>query len=300
MTPLRLLLLCGVVAAGRRYLFTAPKAFFAGTPERVCLTLFDVPETGNLTLTFRRSESSPTFAQHTQQVSGVAGGSKETCFEVQTPELDDFTMWMGLEVTYPSAVNYTISGNQYISVFSNNAPEDHVFIQTDKYVYKPGQVVRFRVLSVNGKLRPISEPLPQIYIESPAGTRVAQWTNVTGQSGLVQLEMQLAGEPSLGEWNIHVATSGERRVTKPFKVEEFVLPRFEVNIQGPSFILDDAEEVTLKVCGRRPGPTVPCFESAAVTSASEKHWTSLTGWRPPPNSQRMALKSRSRAPRRSP
>ncbi|XP_037081989.1 alpha-1-macroglobulin-like isoform X2 [Pollicipes pollicipes] len=158
MTPLRLLLLCGVVAAGRRYLFTAPKAFFAGTPERVCLTLFDVPETGNLTLTFRRSESSPTFAQHTQQVSGVAGGSKETCFEVQTPELDDFTMWMGLEVTYPSAVNYTISGNQYISVFSNNAPEDHVFIQTDKYVYKPGQVVRFRVLSVNGKLRPISEP----------------------------------------------------------------------------------------------------------------------------------------------
>ncbi|XP_037076150.1 alpha-1-macroglobulin-like, partial [Pollicipes pollicipes] len=249
MTPVWLLLLCGVVAAERRYLFTAPNVFFAGTPERVCLTLFDVPETGNLTLTFRRSESSPTFAQHTQQVSGVAGGSKQTCFAIQLPNQRISSAWMGLEVTYPSAVDYTISGSLRVRIYLSDVPEEHHFLQTDKYIYKAGQLVRFRVFSVDSNLRPISEPLPQIYIESPAGTRVAQWTDVTGQSGLVQLEMQLAEEPSLGEWNIHVATSGGRKVKKTFKVEEFVLPRFEVNIQGPPFILGDAEEVAWKVCG---------------------------------------------------
>ncbi|XP_037082574.1 alpha-1-macroglobulin-like [Pollicipes pollicipes] len=160
MTPVWLLLLCGVVAAERRYLFTAPKAFVAGTPERVCLTLFDVPETGDLTLTFKRSESGPTVAQHTQQVSGVAGGSKQTCFAVQLPKQRIYNAWMGLEVTYPSAVDYAISGSLRVSTYLSDVPEEHHFLQTDKYVYKPGQLVRFRVFSVDSNLRPISEPSP--------------------------------------------------------------------------------------------------------------------------------------------
>ncbi|XP_037082580.1 alpha-2-macroglobulin-like [Pollicipes pollicipes] len=204
----------GEVTTKQTAALPAPNVFFAGTPERVCLTLFDVPETGNLTLTFRRSESSPTFAQHTQQVSGVAA---------------------------PSAVDYTISGSLRVRIYLSDVPEEHHFLQTDKYIYKAGQLVRFRVFSVDSNLRPISEPLPQIYIESPAGTRVAQWTDVTGQSGLVQL-----GDAA-GRGTQSVAG---RKVKKTFKVEEFVLPRFEVNIQGPPFILGDAEEVAWKVCGR--------------------------------------------------
>ncbi|XP_037082417.1 AP-4 complex subunit beta-1-like [Pollicipes pollicipes] len=56
---LRLVQFVWRLAGPDRYLFTAPKVFLAGSPERVCLTLFDVPETGDLTLTLKRSESRP-------------------------------------------------------------------------------------------------------------------------------------------------------------------------------------------------------------------------------------------------
>ena len=38
---------------------------------------------------------------------------------------------------------------------------------------------------------------PLIYIETPLGTRVAQWNDEESQNGLVQLEFQLSEEPTL-------------------------------------------------------------------------------------------------------
>ena len=38
------------------------------------------------------------------------------------------------------------------------APEE-LFVQTDKFVYKPGQLVRFRIFSVDADLRPVTEPV---------------------------------------------------------------------------------------------------------------------------------------------
>ena len=38
-----------------------------------------------------------------------------------------------------------------------------LFVQTDKFVYKPGQLVRFRIFSVDADLRPVTEPVRLIY-----------------------------------------------------------------------------------------------------------------------------------------
>ena len=54
-----------------------------------------------------------------------------------------------------------------------------------------------------------------------------------------------------GEWTIKVQQEpGSDKVHKKvFEVKEYVLPKFEVDIKGPPFILGDADEVTFKVCG---------------------------------------------------
>ncbi|KAF0302725.1 Alpha-2-macroglobulin [Amphibalanus amphitrite] len=138
-------LVVGAAVAERHYLFTAPKVSYAGESETMCLTLFDVPETGDLTLDFSGSGDRRTL--HTQSSPG-------------------------------------------------DQPEQ-LFVQTDKFVYKPGQLVRFRVFSVDSELRPVTKPIPLIFIQTPLGTRVAQWTDQSGRSGLVQLDFQLSDEPTL-------------------------------------------------------------------------------------------------------
>ncbi|XP_043226304.1 alpha-2-macroglobulin-like [Amphibalanus amphitrite] len=206
-------LVVGAAVAERHYLFTAPKVSYAGESETMCLTLFDVPETGDLTLDFSGSGDRRTL--HTQSVAGVSGRP------------------------YADRLDGSSPGDQ---------PEQ-LFVQTDKFVYKPGQLVRFRVFSVDSELRPVTKPIPLIFIQTPLGTRVAQWTDQSGRSGLVQLEFQLSDEPTLGDWTIHVSGVTSNVHKKVFRVKEYVLPKFEVKVQGPPFILADETEVIFKVCG---------------------------------------------------
>ena len=49
---------------------------------------------------------------------------------------------------------------------------------------------------------------PLIYIETPLGTRVAQWNDEAGQNGLLQLEFQLSEEPTLVREDLPDGRSG--------------------------------------------------------------------------------------------
>ena len=57
------------------------------------------------------------------------------------------------------------------------------FIQTDKPIYKPGQTVRFRILSIESDLRPKLEMIEEVWIENPSGIRMTQWLNVETEKG---------------------------------------------------------------------------------------------------------------------
>ncbi|XP_033095985.1 ovostatin homolog 2-like [Anneissia japonica] len=91
--------------------------------------------------------------------------------------------------------------------------------------------------------------IEKVYIEAPNGVRLSQWINVTTQDGLVELEFQLTSEPQLGTWTIFTLING-LKTTQEFDVDEYVLPKFEVNIKSPSYILINATEFKIQVCGR--------------------------------------------------
>uniref|UniRef100_A0A8C5ZTB5 Alpha-2-macroglobulin n=1 Tax=Marmota marmota marmota TaxID=9994 RepID=A0A8C5ZTB5_MARMA len=120
--------------------------------------------------------------------------------------------------------------------------ESLVFVQTDKPIYKPGQTVKFRIVSLDENFHPLNEL-------DPKGNRIIQWQNLKLESGLKQLSFPLSSEPLQGIYNVVVQKESSGTTEHPFAVEEFVLPKFEVQVTMPKIITIMEEEVNVSVCG---------------------------------------------------
>uniref|UniRef100_A0A8C5QPB5 Alpha-2-macroglobulin n=1 Tax=Leptobrachium leishanense TaxID=445787 RepID=A0A8C5QPB5_9ANUR len=101
-----------------------------------------------------------------------------------------------------------------------------ILIQTDKAVYKPGQHVKFRVMSLYENLLPCLQP-------DPGKNRIGQWLNVSVDQGIAEFSLPLSEEPPLGEYAIKV-----KDTEHTFSVEEYVLPRYDVKVQFPPVMFD--------------------------------------------------------------
>ncbi|KAH1174279.1 hypothetical protein KIL84_002423, partial [Mauremys mutica] len=119
------------------------------------------------------------------------------------------------------------------------------FVQTDKAVYKPGQTVKFRIVSLDKDFVPITRKQGVSVCQDPSGNRIAQWRDVTPQQGIVDLSLPLSAEPALGTYAIEA--QGTRH---SFSVEEYVLPKFEVTLELPPVMTVLDEMLLLRVCGR--------------------------------------------------
>ncbi|KYO44645.1 hypothetical protein Y1Q_0010454 [Alligator mississippiensis] len=114
------------------------------------------------------------------------------------------------------------------------------FIQTDKPIYKPGQTVKFRIVTMN-------EDFIALNNSDPNNNRIGQWLDVVAQDGIADLSFQLAAEPPLGMYVINVANG---KAYSSFSVEEYVLPKFEVVFEKPIHIYILDKTFPLQVCGR--------------------------------------------------
>ena len=104
---------------------------------------------------------------------------------------------------------------------------------------------------LDSQLKPDAEAsIKAIWIEDPSDSRLAQWKDVKLKNGLAQLSIPLGDEPSLGTWHVKADLESSGIIEAAFTVSESVLPKFEVTIEGPSVILRDSLEETIKVCAR--------------------------------------------------
>ena len=83
------------------------------------------------------------------------------------------------------------------------------FVETDKPVYKPGDRVRIRLLTVDAALKPVLGVVDQIWIENPGGVRMEQWTNVSRETGFASATMTLSEEPAKGFWKVKADVDGQ-------------------------------------------------------------------------------------------
>ncbi|KFV87632.1 Alpha-2-macroglobulin-like 1, partial [Struthio camelus australis] len=118
------------------------------------------------------------------------------------------------------------------------------FIQTDKPVYKPGQIVKLRIVTLDQNFIASSEPHRLVELKDPKGNQIAQWLNATPVGGIVDLSFSLAAEATVGEYIIKMPD-----LTHTFRVEEYVLPKFSVSIQMPQVVTILEDNFRLQVCG---------------------------------------------------
>ncbi len=106
-----------------------------------------------------------------------------------------------------------------------------VFVETDKPIYKPGQTIRMRAVTLNSELRPVSERVTVDVLDAK-GIKIFRSEVDTDEYGMATLDLPISPEPNLGVWKINVATEKES-TQLDVRVEEYVLPKYEVKVELP-------------------------------------------------------------------
>ncbi len=116
------------------------------------------------------------------------------------------------------------------------------FLETDKPIYKPGQTIHIRLITLDNKLMPMEE---QVVIEvmDAKGIKIFRDETDTDEYGMASLELPLSAEPNLGTWKITAETQYSK-TQLDVKVEEYVLPKYEINVDLPKLWFLAGEDIT--------------------------------------------------------
>ncbi|XP_050415360.1 CD109 antigen isoform X2 [Patella vulgata] len=153
--------------------------------------------------------------------------------------------WRGYRLNFTATGGLTFNDSATLDFDSQNMS---VFIQTDKAMYKPGQTVKFRIMAVDSLLKVLTLPM-DVFIYDPQNNRIKQWLKKVGTAGLIEEEMVTSTEPLMGDWKIKVQANGqEEEIT--FTIAEYVLPKFEANLELPSFGFVNDTSITGKVTAK--------------------------------------------------
>ncbi|XP_060578353.1 CD109 antigen-like isoform X2 [Ruditapes philippinarum] len=171
-------------------------------------------------------------------------GAKSEIIQLQVPSTGDDPYTYTVLINGLSGVYFQEHG--LIHYDSGSMPEKFaIHIQTDKGIYKPGQTVRFRTFGISSDMMVYSGDF-NITISDPKGNMMKKMTNVSeSQWGVVEDFLVMDTEPVLGKWKISVWTNKHASALeeKFFTVDKYVLPKFEVSVELPPFVVTRDKEM---------------------------------------------------------
>ena len=109
------------------------------------------------------------------------------------------------------------------------APGTMVLLETDKPIYKPGQTIHIRLITLDTMLKPwpAEVTVEVVEVQDAKGIKVYKTTATTDDFGMASVELPLSTEPNLGVWKVTAALN-EQTTQLDVRVEEYVLPKYEV------------------------------------------------------------------------
>ena len=201
------------------YLAVAPSVLRSNAVESVSVSLFSRgrPASGNVMVALL-SNGVPV-----SKASGFIEG--QGSLDVRVPVLADGIYELAVE-------GPGFNASQQLQVESRTV----LFLETDKPVYKPGQTVNIRALLLDPELKPVAG---QVVVEAQdaKGIKIFRKTTTSDDYGMSTLDLPLSNEPNLGVWKL-TAFSGNRKTQLDIRVDEYVLPKYDVAVDLPkSWIL---------------------------------------------------------------
>uniref|UniRef100_A0A667Z531 Alpha-2-macroglobulin bait region domain-containing protein n=1 Tax=Myripristis murdjan TaxID=586833 RepID=A0A667Z531_9TELE len=237
--------------------FSIPAVLEAGADTQFCASLLQPNETLLMTVTLTSQAENRTL------LTEKADTDLHTCVKFKV------TSVRNLEVE----VHGKTFHSKEIRKVMIRAYSPMTFIQTDKPIYLPGQTVHFRVVSMDTKFRPSNE-LVSVGTD-PSRNRIGQWLNTSSDGKIVQLSYSLSSESPKGGYQVIVSIA-ERKIYHRFKVEKYVLPKFDVKIKAPEEISIVQEEVEAEICGKYTyGQPVPANVHFEVCRPLQRHHMSF-------------------------
>lgn len=248
-------------AAKPAYMVAIPAVIPSGSEAKLCASLLQPNETMVMTITLLSEGKDLVLFQETSE--------KEfhRCVQFQAPEVQtDVVQNMKVEVrgkTFSSTEQRKIMIRPYSSL---------TFVQTDKPIYNPGQKVHFRVVSLDTSFRPANEQYDIIELEDVNRNRIGQWVNTTSNGRILQLSHPLNSEAPKGHYTI-IVSIGEKKINHKFKVEKYVLPKFDIKLKMEEQISIAQDEFKVEVCAMYTyGQPVPGRAEGSLCRQLARHY----------------------------
>ncbi|KAF4022812.1 hypothetical protein G4228_014833 [Cervus hanglu yarkandensis] len=220
----------------RQYILWVPSVMQSHSTEQACLHLLNLNESVSLSVVLEYD------------------GSNSTIFD-QTVEEDNFYACANFEVSHKSSeqmafVTLLVKGDT-LKIFERrsvalSSEETVTFVQTDKPIYKSGENVKLRIVTLDTKFLPIND----VVSPDPQDNRIFQWQNVTSSQNITELSFQLILEPVFGDYSIVVKEKSGKTLTHQFTVNRNVLPKFEVKVSAPQTITISDDEFQVSTCAK--------------------------------------------------
>ncbi|XP_060799865.1 alpha-2-macroglobulin-like [Neoarius graeffei] len=223
--------------SGPYFMVTFPAVIESGSDAKFCVNLLKPNETLQMNIFLVHNNQSRTLLQETVE--------KEIhhCSHFKAPQVEgESVQEIRVEVKGES---FKITKKRKVMFKSYDTL---VFIQTDKPIYSPGQTVNFRIVSMDSNFIPVEQKYSTVSLQDNNQNRIGQWTNVSSTGLILQLSYELNAEAPEGHYQL-IADTGKRTITHNFKVEKYVLPKFEVTVNAPEKHSVE-EELNIEVCGK--------------------------------------------------
>nr|XP_008535722.1 PREDICTED: ovostatin homolog 2 [Equus przewalskii] len=228
------------VASKPQYILWISSVMQSHSTEKACLHLLNLNESVSLSVVLEYD------------------GFNTTIFD-QSVEEDNFYACANFKVSQKSSEQLAfvtlLAKGDTLKIFERRsvalASEETVtFVQTDKPIYKPGENVQVRIVTLDTKFIPIEDLFPLITLQDPQNNRIFQWRNVTSFQNITQLSFQLTSEPMFGDYSLVVKRNSEKMLTHQFTVDRYVLPKFEVKVSVPQTVTISDDEFQVDACAK--------------------------------------------------
>uniref|UniRef100_A0A667GB78 Pregnancy zone protein n=1 Tax=Lynx canadensis TaxID=61383 RepID=A0A667GB78_LYNCA len=209
------------------YLVLVPSQLYTGVPEKACVMLNHLNETMTLNIILDYGMQISTLLTKL-----VTEKNYFSCSPFIIPKLLTSSGFITVEVKGATPGIHKEEHN------TCKESRDRCHCPNRQPIYKPGQKVRFRIVSVDVNFHPVNETVS--LLTNPKRNRIFQWQNVRLQGGLIQLSFPLSVEPTLDIPPTFMSFS---------LLLTTVLPKFEVQVKMPKVIGFLDEEFVVSACG---------------------------------------------------
>ncbi|KAK6296814.1 hypothetical protein J4Q44_G00329560 [Coregonus suidteri] len=220
------------------YMVATPAVIQAGSEAKLCASLLQPNETLVMTISLIANGQNKIFSL----LQESSDQEFHRCFQFQAPHVEsDEVQHFKVEVrgeTFLSTVERKVMIKPYSPM---------TFVQTDKPIYNPGHTVQFRVITLDTSFSPVNQLYNIVELEDVHQNRIGQWVNTTSSGNILQLSHPLNSEAPVGSYAI-VVWIGENKIYHHFKVEKYVLPKFEIKMNLTDEISIVQEEYKVEVC----------------------------------------------------